>query len=174
MVYNLLKRGVPAFFDPHKFDHPPPMTSKGCFNIRVYGLCIVNDHLLLSDEYRLGMYMTKFPGGGLEYGEGPIECLQRECFEEMGLEIKVTGHFYTTDFFQETRFFDHTQLISIYYTFDLPQSPPLLTTQESFPFGPKEGNQSFRWISLDMLSPEDLTFPIDRKVAQMIKEGLSF
>jgi 8-oxo-dGTP pyrophosphatase MutT (NUDIX family) len=116
--------------------------------------------------------MTKFPGGGLEYGEGPIECLKRECYEEMGLEINVTGHFYTTDFFQEALFFDHTQLISIYYTFDLPKSPPLLTSQKSFPFEPKEGNQSFRWMPLDLLSAEALTFPIDQKVAKMIKGGL--
>ncbi|MFW6352566.1 MAG: NUDIX domain-containing protein, partial [Bacteroidota bacterium] len=99
------------------------MTQPTCFNIRVYGICIQNHRLLVSDEYVMDMYMTKFPGGGLEFGEGPIDCLKRECREEMGgVEIKVTGHFYTTDFFQPTRFFKNTQLISIYYRFKLPEN----------------------------------------------------
>ncbi len=152
------------------------MTSRHCFNIRVYGVCIVDQHLLLSDEYQMGMFMTKFPGGGLEYGEGPIDCLKRECHEEMGLDITVTGHFYTTDIFQETRFFEDTQLIGIYYRFELPLHPRLLTSENPFPFEAKEGAQSFRWAKLDSLSPHELTFPLDQKVAAMIikqmqKEG---
>ena len=41
------------------------------FNIRVYGI-LINDakQVLVSDEYIRGTYITKFPGGGLEFGEG--------------------------------------------------------------------------------------------------------
>ena len=42
------------------------------FNVRVYGL-LINEHqqLLVSDEaFKNGMLATKFPGGGLELGEG--------------------------------------------------------------------------------------------------------
>ena len=46
-------------------------------NIRVYGI-IINDEnqVLLSDELRFGNAFTKFPGGGLEWGEGTKDCLK--------------------------------------------------------------------------------------------------
>ncbi|WP_462318410.1 NUDIX domain-containing protein [Marinilabilia sp.] len=147
------------------------MTTRNCFNIRVYGICIENDHLLVSDEYVMDMYMTKLPGGGLEYGEAPPECLKRECLEEMNLKIQISDHFYTTDFFQPTKFYKDTQLISIYYTFSLPSSHNLRISSRKFDFREKiNGMQSFRWIPLSRLSPEDMTFPIDKRVVQLIKE----
>lgn len=145
------------------------MTSRHCFNIRVYGICIENGHVLVSDEYVMDMYMTKFPGGGLEYGEGPPDCLIRECREEMDLDIKVTEHFYTTDFFQPTRFYDKTQLISIYYRFELPEGHSLFISKKKFDFEEeKNGMQSFRWVPLSSLNPGELTFPVDQKVAEML------
>ena len=70
------------------------------FTIRVYAIIINNkNEILLSDEFQMGMKMTKFPGGGMEFGEGTIDCLKREAIEEFGQEIEVLDHFYTTDFF---------------------------------------------------------------------------
>lgn len=70
------------------------------FNIRVYGLLLNdNSELLVADEFEFGMKFTKFPGGGLELGEGLIDGLKREWMEELGQEIEVVEHFYTTDFF---------------------------------------------------------------------------
>ncbi len=117
--------------------------------------------------------MTKFPGGGLEYGEGPIECLKRECREEMELEVDITDHFYTTDFFQPTRFFKDTQLISIYYRFELPDNRCIRASKEKFNFEKEiNGSQSFRWIPISELTPEEMTFPIDRKVVELIKKNI--
>jgi len=117
-------------------------------------------------------FMTKFPGGGLEYGEGTVECLERECREELGLEIRVTGHYYTTDFFQPARFYENTQLISIYYTFELPEKHKLPATNKKFDFKdtPKNGEQSFRWIPLAKLTSGEMTFPIDKVVVKKILE----
>src|SRR5471030_407899 len=85
------------------------------FNVRVYGLLINDkDEILLSDEQEYGMQFSKFPGGGLEYGEGLIEGLKREFVEECNVEIEVTEHFYTTDFFVKSAFND-SQIISVYY-----------------------------------------------------------
>jgi ADP-ribose pyrophosphatase YjhB (NUDIX family) len=135
----------------------------------VYGICIQDEHVLVSDEYVMDMYMTKFPGGGLEYGEGPVDCLTRECKEEMGIHIKITEHFYTTDFFQPNRFYENTQLISIYYAFQLPEGHRLPISEKKFDFEEeKNGMQSFRWIPLSELSPEDLTFPVDQKVVRIL------
>jgi len=75
------------------------------FNIRVYGILITDDNkVLVSDEFIRGNYYTKFPGGGLEFGEGTRDCLAREFMEEMNLKVKVEEHLYTTDFFQMSAF----------------------------------------------------------------------
>src|SRR6476620_2511612 len=87
------------------------------FNIRVYGI-LINEQkqVLVSDEYIRGNYYTKFCGGGLEQGEGTIDCLKREFMEEMNLKVEVTAHLYTTDFYQQSAFNKDHQIISIYYT----------------------------------------------------------
>ncbi|MBK9515443.1 MAG: NUDIX domain-containing protein [Flavobacteriales bacterium] len=56
------------------------------FTIRVYGLLLHAGHVLVSDELIKGRRITKFPGGGLEYGEGLKDCLIREIREEIGIE----------------------------------------------------------------------------------------
>ena len=71
------------------------------FNIRVYGILLdKNKRVLISDEFIRGNYFTKFPGGGLEFGEGTRDCLKREFKEETGLDVEIKEHIYTTDFFQ--------------------------------------------------------------------------
>ena len=86
------------------------------FNIRVYGIMInEQNQLLVADEYIRGGYYTKFPGGGLEFGEGTRDCLKREFKEEMDLEVEVGDHIYTTDYFQLSAFNPSHQIISIYY-----------------------------------------------------------
>ncbi|HEY0897744.1 MAG TPA: NUDIX hydrolase, partial [Sphingobacteriaceae bacterium] len=48
------------------------------FNVRVYGLLINHrQEILISDEEEYGVRFTKFPGGGLEYGEGLLDGLKR-------------------------------------------------------------------------------------------------
>ncbi len=136
------------------------------FNVRVYGLCInSSNEILLSDEFRLGMKMTKFPGGGLEYGEGTRDCLKRELFEETGEEIIVGNHLYTTDFFQQSLSFKEFQLISIYYFFSFVNKPNFPISNKAFDFDKlTDGAQSFRWLSLDAISPDMLSLPVDKYV----------
>lgn len=139
--------------------------------IRVYGL-FLNDfgEILLTDEFRLGTFMTKFPGGGLEFGEGTIDCLKRECREELHQEIRDIRHFYTTDFFQPTRLLPEPhQLISIYYLAALAEPEKLATTHLQFDIPAVEGAQSFRWVKIENLDENEITFPIDKKVVLMLK-----
>src|SRR5687768_1363505 len=86
------------------------------FNVRVYGI-LVNEQkqVLVSDELIRGKEYTKFPGGGLEFGEGTRDCLKREFLEEMNLQVDVGQHLYTTDFFQQSAFNPAHQILSIYY-----------------------------------------------------------
>jgi len=149
------------------------MKTSGNFVIRVYGI-IVNENreVLLSDEFQLGMKMTKFPGGGLEFGEGTIDGLKREFKEECnGQEIKKITHFYTTDFFQKALFYENKQLISIYYMAELANPIKFLISKKPFDFQEnKNGNQSFRWIKINNLNEAEITFPIDKFVAGKLKQ----
>ena len=131
------------------------------FNVRVYGLLINADNqLLISDEQSGDRTFSKFPGGGLEYGEGLIDALKREFMEECELEIEVLSHFYTTDFFEKSSFND-SQIISIYYLVREMGPLKLNFKTKVFDFDP-ETLQSFRWIGLDELSEDDVTFKTDK------------
>jgi len=139
------------------------------FNVRVYGL-LINDRaeILLSDEQEYGMRFTKFPGGGLEYGEGLIEGLKREFIEECNAEVEVIGHFYTTDFFVKSAFND-SQIISIYYLVKNISELKLSFKIKVFDFdGEGDVLQAFRWVKLTDLKPEEITFPIDKYVAELL------
>lgn len=146
------------------------MNTPANFNIRVYAI-IINEQnqLLVADEHLLGMLMTKFPGGGLEFGEGTIECLKREAIEEMGQTIEIIDHFYTTDFFQPALFFDNTQLISIYYRARLTHYDQLKLATSPITKEMPEGTILFRWVSIDDFKVYEMTFPIDQHVMKMIK-----
>jgi ADP-ribose pyrophosphatase YjhB (NUDIX family) len=86
------------------------------FTIRVYGVLLdETKRVLLSDEFIRGDYFTKFPGGGMEFGEGTRDCLKREFKEETGLDVMVGEHIYTTDYYQQSAFNPNDQIMSIYY-----------------------------------------------------------
>ncbi len=140
--------------------------------IRVYGLFINGQQeILLSDEYQLNMRMTKFPGGGMHFGEGTVDCLKREAIEEFGQEIEVLEHFYTTDYFQPTQFYNDAQLVSVYYFARFKDEIQFEISEKPFNFKEdKNGAQSFRWEKIANLRVEDFTFPIDKKVVQMLKQ----
>lgn len=144
------------------------------FNVRVYGIMInAQKQVLVSDEYIRGGYYTKFPGGGLEFGEGTLQCVIREWQEELGQDIEVVEHIYTTDFFQISAFDNHSQIISIYYLVR-PVSPfiaPILATPFGFeiPEGVTEV-EGVRWVNWDDFSSEAVTLPIDKVLADIVKE----
>lgn len=149
------------------------------FNVRVYGI-LINEkkQVLVSDEWIRGKYYTKFPGGGLEFGEGTRDCLKREIREEMNLESETGDHIYTTDYFQLSAFNPAHQIISIYY-YILP-SEPITCALRDKPFDFDEGQlivyqqkneiETFRFIDWENFSDKSVTLPIDKIVAGMIKE----
>ena len=134
------------------------------FNVRVYGILIKdNKQLLLSYEFVKGNYYTKFPGGGLEFGEGTRDCLKREFKEEMNISIEVGNHFYTTDFYQQSAFNPNDQIVSIYY---------LVSTNHEIDLEKinSENNktENFRFIDLQKFTTEEVSLPIDKVVARLL------
>lgn len=140
------------------------------FNVRVYGL-LINGHneVLLSDEQEYGHRFIKFPGGGLEYGEGLIDGLKREFVEECYAEVEIVSHFYTTDFFVKSAFND-SQIISVYYI--VKNVSPLDLSFKIIPYDFDETGdirQAFRWKKISELTEDDVTFPTDKQVVKMLR-----
>ena len=141
------------------------------FNVRVYGLLINSEEqVLLSDEEHGGVYLTKFPGGGLEYGEGLIDALKREFMEECNFGIEVHDHLYTTDFFEKSAFND-SQIISVYYLVKAVSDIALHFSTMPFDFDAgSKTRQAFRWKDLSSLDASDVTFMTDKKAIEALKK----
>jgi 8-oxo-dGTP diphosphatase len=151
------------------------------FNIRVYGI-LINEkrQVLVSDELIRGNYITKFCGGGLEFGEGTIDCLKREFMEEMNLPVEIIAHLYTTDFYQQSAFNPADQVISIYYTVKALDAIkiPLRTTVFEFDeeqmkvYNASGETETFRFIDWIDFNEASVTLPIDKVVSGLIKKNL--
>lgn len=136
--------------------------------------------VLVSDELIRGNYITKFPGGGLEFGEGTRDCLQREFLEEMDLKVEIGEHIYTTDYFQMSAFNPEHQIISIYYFVKALESIKVPLRIKPFDFDEqqlkvyetKRETETFRFIDWNNFSEESVTLPIDKIVATLVKERI--
>ena len=148
------------------------------FNLRVYGI-LINDkkQVLVADEYIRGGFYTKFPGGGMEFGEGTRDCLKRELREELGIDAEIGEHIYTTDYFQMSAFRPEDQIISIYYFAKQLEELKEPIRNKPFDFDEKQmeiynatgETASFRLIDWEDFSDETVTLPIDKIVARIIK-----
>ncbi|MFN8714729.1 MAG: NUDIX hydrolase [Bacteroidota bacterium] len=139
-------------------------------NLRAYAIIEHNDFVLVTDEFRIGKRMTKFPGGGHEWGEGLAETLLRECREELGQQPTSLEHFYTTDFFVPSAFHSSDQLVAVYYRVILPEPEKIAVKDVPFDFDQEiDGAQLFRWINRNEISADHFTYPIDQHVAAMLR-----
>ncbi len=148
------------------------------FNVRVYGI-LINDakQVLVSDEFIKGKYYTKFCGGGLEKGEGTLDCLKREFIEEMNLRVSIVEHIYTTDFYQLSAFNPEHQMLSIYYLVKPLEEITAPLRNAAFQFDEDQLKvydnlgeiETFRFIDWEQFSEASVTLPIDKVVATMVK-----
>lgn len=141
------------------------------FTIRVYGLLLHRGSVLLSKENIRGKVYVKFPGGGLEFGEGTLACLKREFQEELAIDVQPTEHFYTTENFVRSAFGSDYQVMSIYYkvAYPLAANLPVQPDQDDKALT-EHGDQIVYWQSIDTLSTEHLDFPIDQEVALRLSQ----
>jgi 8-oxo-dGTP diphosphatase len=147
-------------------------------SIRVYGI-LMNEQqqVLVSDEFIRGMYITKFPGGGLEKGEGTRDCLAREFMEELDLAVEVGNHIYTTDFYQQSAFNAAHQILSIYYfakalgpiTVPLRSKPFDFDAEQLAMYEKAQQIETFRFVNPEDFGPDAVHLPIDKIVAGMVR-----
>lgn len=148
------------------------------FNIRVYGV-LINEkkQVMVSDEYVRGRLITKFPGGGMEFGEGTRDCLKRELKEELLIDFEIGDHLYTTDYFQISAFNPEDQIVSIYYYIKAlePFKVPIHTKKFDFSkeqleeYEKTKEIEAVRFIDLKFFSAHSVTLPIDKIVADLIR-----
>lgn len=129
-------------------------------NVRVYVACVKDQKIFALFEEYAGTSLLKLPGGGLEYGEGTLECLHRELDEELNLKITNLQHFYTQEDFVVSRFRDNEQLLTVYYTAEIIDETELILKDLCI--------EKTEWISLKEDNP--FTLPVDKIVFEKLKE----
>ena len=82
------------------------------------------------------------------------------------MKISIKTLFYVNDFYQVSSFNKNEQLISIYYKVLLDEGE-INTTETPFLFETNEP-QCFRWLDLNKINPNDVTFPIDKIVVEKL------
>jgi 8-oxo-dGTP diphosphatase len=136
------------------------------FNIRVYGIWICDGKVMVSHEQSEDLRFTKFPGGGLEMGEGILHCLKREFREELGIEFQKHSLFYVTEDLVISAFNQEEQLVSVYYQVQSDQEP-VGTYLEEMRWGKKYTIQ-LAWLPLQDIKESMFHFPVDKTVARML------
>ncbi len=132
-------------------------------NVRVYA-CVVKDRklLVLHEEY-VGELLMKLPGGGLEYGEGVLDCLHREFEEELNAKIRIVEHLYTQEDFQVSRFRANEQLLTIYYVAEILDETDFLILDPCI--------EKVEWLPVDT-EENPFPLPIDRIAFERLKARL--
>ena len=131
------------------------------FNIRVYGIWQKGNKILVSHENIDGFEMLKLPGGGLEFGEGPQDCVVREFAEELGVNVVVQGLLDTTENFVQSAFRKNEQVIAIHYRVRCDEEIKSYNTIQATNVG-LQNIHHFEWRELDNELMAQFTFEMDR------------
>lgn len=130
------------------------------YNIRVYAICIKEQHLMVLKEPFAGKMVNKLPGGGLEYGEGTVDCLIREFKEELSLEIQNITPFYIQEHFVPSLAKDNKQILMLYFLVDIKNLSSLKILDNNI--------KEVLWTPID--GENILTLPVDQIVFEKLKE----
>ncbi|MFY0674323.1 MAG: NUDIX domain-containing protein [Bacteroidia bacterium] len=138
--------------------------------VRVYGIIKKEGRILVSIEKYKDMEFAKFPGGGLEFGETPVDCLKRELFEELSVKNPRVSLLHVSEVYVQNRFNPKQQVIGIYYEVELEQ-PDLDPINKNLNSIKNEGSLLMvrrEWIKIKDLRNK-LTFEMDLNTVDKIK-----
>lgn len=130
-------------------------------NVRVYAAAVKDKKVLVLFEEYAGEYLMKLPGGGLEFGEGVLDCLRREFDEELNIKINVIEHLYTQEEFLVSRFRANEQLLTLYYVVEIVDETEFLIMDPCI--------EKAEWISLET-EENPFTLPVDQIVFEILKK----
>ena len=130
-------------------------------NIRVYAAVVKDKKVLALFEEYAGEHLMKFPGGGLEFGEGTLDCLHREFEEELNAKIRIVEHLHTQEDFVVSRFRDNEQLLTIYYQVEIIDETEFLIMDPCI--------EKIEWIEIDQPG-NPFQLPVDRVVFDVLKK----
>ncbi len=130
-------------------------------NVRVYATIVKDKKVLVLHEEYVGEQLMKFPGGGLEFGESVLECVQRELDEELNIKVKNIEHLYTQENFLVSKFRNSEQLLTIYYLAEMIDENELLILDPCI--------DKIEWVSLET-EENPFPLPIDKIVFDVLKK----
>ena len=130
-------------------------------NVRVYATVFKDNKVLVLFEEYAGQHLMKLPGGGLEFGEGLVDCLHREFEEELNVKIRIKDHLYTQEDFLVSRFRDNEQLLTIYYDVEIVDENEFLILDPCI--------EKTDWIDINT-DENPFQLPIDRIVFEKLKQ----
>lgn len=142
----------------------------GKFNIRIYGIWQRHGQILISHEQSGDLAFHKFPGGGLEQGEGIADALRREFMEELGVNIHTPRLFYINENYIPSAFDPTEQLISVYFRVQSGDEPVQMGFEEMRWGKPYKVN--FKWVPEAEILPSLFHFPVDKNVAEKLRMEL--
>ncbi|MFA5134836.1 MAG: NUDIX hydrolase [Patescibacteria group bacterium] len=98
-----------------------------------------------------------FPGGHLEFGEAPEDCIRREVREETGLAVRsITAAPYTNDYFPEK----NKHYVTLFFIVTCKPGEPIIRESEKL--------ERWEWYPWDKL-PDNLFLPI----RNLLKRGFN-
>ena len=138
------------------------------FNVRVYALIVKNNRLLISEEQHGGVFLRKFPGGGLQFGEGIVQALHRELKEELNADVESEKLLCVTEDFVVSFLNNKQQVIGVHYLVELKQdySDNHLDNNR---VELENGYIHFKWVMIDELKADDFSSPVDKSAFEKLK-----
>lgn len=136
------------------------------FNLRAYGILKRDHQVLITYESFKNYDFHKFPGGGVEWGEGLEETLQREFEEELSIGVEVGELFYVNRDFLPSKFFKEDQIFVFYFWIQLKEPLPQRFLKDEFTAN--EAHILFKWVDLDEKLIDFFSLPKDIEVAKRL------
>ncbi len=124
--------------------------------IRVTAAIILDGRRVLMGKRRHGSFAGKweFPGGKIEPGESPEECLRRELHEELGVEATI-GAFFAAN----THSYPHATVELLCYRTEITSGAFVL-----------RDHSEIRWIGIEHLQQYDVPEADKPIIEKLIKE----
>lgn len=133
--------------------------------VRVYGFLEDDQgNVLVSAERFRGMPLVKYPGGGVEWGEGLREALAREFQEELGLEISIGDLVFFNEFPVISVFDPKYQVFSFFYRVTA-LSPLDFATSAEVEVPENEGERPV-WVKKSELMKVPFTHKIEQEATK--------